>query len=151
MTAREGYSRNSQPEKTNVDRGLRLGQQWFSRGDNFHCNPLLQALFIILYWMSWITNSNATFLVKLTIVLSKCALGLTRWKAFNCDVIILWHKNIMSSINIAKLESDVNINCRMGIPSFSFVICDHRCWFNNCKHPFYRLRLCTLEWWTVRA
>ena len=38
---------NCHPEKTNVDRG-HIG---FSRGDNFPCNPLVQSIIIILYWM----------------------------------------------------------------------------------------------------
>ena len=30
---------------------FRLGRHWFSRGDYFPCYPLVQSIFIILYWM----------------------------------------------------------------------------------------------------
>ena len=32
---------------------LRLGSQWFSRGDNFPCYPLLQSIIVIMFQYSW--------------------------------------------------------------------------------------------------
>jgi hypothetical protein len=52
MPAKEGYIGNCHPENSPVNWGIRQGQQWNSMDDYFQSILLLQALFIILYWMS---------------------------------------------------------------------------------------------------
>ena len=53
LTTREDNIENNivTPRKT-ISTKAKPGLTWFSRGDNFPCYPLVQLLFIILYWMS---------------------------------------------------------------------------------------------------
>ena len=53
---------NCHPEK-NVDWGKAEVDIGFSHGDNFPCYPLVQSIFIILYWMliKWLYIVYITF------------------------------------------------------------------------------------------